>query len=188
MYNGFLKPLPIPDRRWKDILINFVVDLPISKGCTNIIVVIDQLSKIRHLIACPDILIPTVAQLFLDYVWKLHRLPKTIISNRGRQFVSMFQKELTTQLYIKALLSTAYHPEMDGQMERANAIIEQYIWIYMSYLQDNWMDQLAFTKFTINNSVLETTKVSPFLANYGQYLRMGFKPFSNVPRPAYQAL
>jgi len=52
-------------------------------------------------------------------------------------------------------------------MERANAIIEQYIWIYTSYLQDDWIDWLAFTKFTANNSVLETIKVSLFLANYG---------------------
>jgi len=113
-YNGFLKPLPVPDRRWKDILINFVIDLPKSKGCINIMVVIDQLFKIRHLIACPNILAPTVAQLFLDYVWKLYRLLKTIVSNRGRQFVLVFWKELTTQLYIKALLSMAYYPEMDG--------------------------------------------------------------------------
>ena len=86
------------------------------------------------------------------------------------------------------LLSTAYYPETDGQTERANAIIEQYIWIYTSYLQDDWIDWLTFTKFTINNSVLETIKVFLFLANYGQHPRMGFEPFSNVPRLAYQAL
>ena len=63
--------------------------------------------------------------------------------------------------------------------------MEQYIRIYTSYLQDDWMDWLAFTEFTANNSVLETTKVSPFLANYGQHPRMGFKPFSNVPRLAH---
>jgi len=68
MYNGFLKPLPIPDRRWKDILINFVINLPKSKGCTNIIVVIDRLSKIKHLIAYPNMLVPAVTQLFLDYI------------------------------------------------------------------------------------------------------------------------
>ena len=70
-------------------------------------------------------------------------------------------------------------------MERVNAIMEQYIQIYTSYLQDNWIDWLVFTEFTANNSVLETTKVSPFLANYGQYPWMGFKPPSNAPHPAY---
>ena len=67
-YNRLLKPLPVPDQRWKDILINFIVNLPKSKGCTNIIVVIDRLSKMRHLIAYPNMSTPTVAQLFLDHV------------------------------------------------------------------------------------------------------------------------
>jgi hypothetical protein len=66
--------------------------------------------------------------------------------------------------------------------------MEQYIQIYTLYLQDNWINWLAFAKFTANNSVLETTKVSPFLANYGQHPRMGFKPFSNVPCPAHYVL
>jgi len=137
MYNGLLKPLPVPDQRWKDISVNFVIDLSASKSCTNIIVVVDQLSKMRHLITCFNILVPAIAQLFLDHIWKLYRLPKTIISNRGHQFISAFWKELTTQLCIKAVLSTAYYPQMDGQMECVNAVMEQYIQIYMSYLQDN---------------------------------------------------
>jgi len=81
----------------------------------------------RHLIACPDMSVPAVAQLFLDYIWKLYRLPKTIISNRGCQFVFAFWKELTTQLHIKAVLSTAYHLQTDSQTECINAVMEQYI-------------------------------------------------------------
>ena len=113
-YNGLLKPLPALDWRWKDILIDFVINLPVSKGCINIIVVIDRLFKMRHLIACPNILTPAIAWLFLDYIWKFYRLPETIIFDRGGQFIFAFWKELITQLYIKALLSTAYYPEMDG--------------------------------------------------------------------------
>jgi len=70
-------------------------------------------------------------------------------------------------------------------MERVNAIMEQYIWIYTLYLQDDWIDWLIFAKFTANNSVLETIKVSLFLANYGQHPQIGFKPFSNIPYLAY---
>ena len=112
----------------------------------------------------------------LDRRWKnisidfVVGLPETIISDRGSQFVFAFWKELTTRLRIKALLSTAYYPETDGQTERVNAIIEQYIRIYISYLQDNWINWLAFAKFTANNFILKTTKVSLFLANYRQYL------------------
>ena len=87
-------------------------------------VIVDQLSKIRHLIACPDISVPAITQLFLDHVWKLHGLPKTIISNRGHQFVFIFWKELTTQFCIKAVLSTTYYPQTDGQTECVNAVIE----------------------------------------------------------------
>jgi len=68
----------------------------------------------RHLIAYPNILILAVAQLFLDYIWKLYRLPKIIISDRGRQFILVFWEELTTQLRIKALSFTAYYLETDG--------------------------------------------------------------------------
>ena len=87
-------------------------------------VVIDKLFKIKHLITCPNILALTVAQLFLNYIWKLYRLPKMIIFNKGYQFIFVFWEELTTQLYIKVLLFTIYYLEMDGQMECVNAIIE----------------------------------------------------------------
>ena len=104
----------------------------------------------RYLIACPNILAPTVTRLFLDYIQKLHGLPKTIISNRGRQFVSIFQKELTTRLRVKVLLSTAHYPQTDSQIERVNTIIEQYIRIYTLYLQDDQINQLIFAEFTVN--------------------------------------
>jgi len=133
-YNGLLKPLPVSDQRWKDISVDFVVDFPASKNCTNIIVIVDQLFKMRYLITYPDMSVPVIAQLFLNYIWKLHGLPKTIISDRGRQFVSIFWKELTTQLCVKTVLSTAYHLQMDGQTEHINAVMEQYIQIYTSYL------------------------------------------------------
>ena len=134
MYNGLLKPLPVPDQRWKDILVDFVVNLPASKGCINIIVVVDWLFKMKHLIACPDMLAPAVVQLFLNYIWKLHGLLETIIFDKGHQFVFAFWKELTTWFCIKAVLSTAYHLQMDGQTECVNAVMEQYIWIYTLYL------------------------------------------------------
>jgi len=58
----------IKNKKWKNTLINFIIKLPVSKGCINIIVVIDQLSKIKHLIAYPNILVSTIARLFLDYI------------------------------------------------------------------------------------------------------------------------
>ncbi len=185
-YNGLLKPLPTPERRWQDISVDFVVELPESGGYTNIMVVVDRLSKMRHLIPCSSIKAPDVARLFLHHVWKHHGLPDSIVSDRGSQFVSAFWDELTQQLKIKARLSTAFHPESDGQTERMNSIMEQYLRSYVSYLQDDWVDWLPMAEFTANNSTSESTRMSPFLANYGQHPRLGFEPPTEKPRPTYQ--
>jgi hypothetical protein len=185
-YQGLLKPLAVPERRWQDISVDFIVDLPISKGCRNIMVVVCRLSKMIHAIACDEITAPRVAELFLHYIWKLHGLPRTIISDRGSQFISAFWDELTKQLGVKASLSTAFHPETDGQTERMNATIEQYLRGYVCYLQDDWHDWLPLAEFTCNNSVSATTGVSPFLANYGQHPRMGHEPPTGMVRPPYQ--
>jgi hypothetical protein len=187
-YNGLLKPLPVPERRWKDLSVDFVTELPESNGYTNIMVVVDRLSKMRHLVPCQSTTAPAVARMFLHNVWKLHGLPDTIVSDRGTQFVSAFWDELTKQLKIEARLSTSFHPETDGQTERANAVMEQYLRAHVSYLQDDWADFLPMAEFTANNAVSETTQVSPFFANSGQHPRMGFEPPTEITRPAYQRL
>jgi transposase InsO family protein len=132
-YSRVLKPLPVPQRRWKDILMDFVVELPESNGCTNILVVVDRLSKMRHFIECPDITAPTVSRLFLRHIWKLHGLPNSIISDRGSTFVSTFWKELYARLRIDSRLSTSFYPETNGQTERINREIEQYLRSFISY-------------------------------------------------------
>jgi hypothetical protein len=178
----------VPSKRWRDISVDFVVELPESNGCTVIMVVVDRLSKMRHLIPCSEITAPAVARLFLWYVWKLHGLPDTIVSDRGSQFVSAFWDELTKQLRIDARLSTAFHPETDGQTERMNAVMEQYLRAYVTYLQDDWYDWLPMAEFTANNASSESTGVSPFLANSGQHPRLGFELPTGIPRPRPQRL
>ena len=187
-YQGLLKPLPVPERRWKHISVDFVTELPACQGCTNIMVVTCRLSKMAHFIPCSDIEAPTVARLFLKHVWKHHGLPDSIVSDRGTQFVSAFWDELTRQLKIDARLSSAYHPETDGQTERTNAAMEQFLRMYASYLQDDWINWLPMAEFTFNNTESATTKVSPFLANTGQHPRMGFEPPTDLPRPRYQVV
>ncbi|TKA68421.1 hypothetical protein B0A49_13253, partial [Cryomyces minteri] len=166
----------LPDRRWKDISMDFFTDLPESHGCTAILVVVDRLSKMRHYIACKSMDATELARVFLIHVWKLHGLPDSILSDRGMQFVSAFWRTLTARLGIQARLSTAYHPESDGQTENANASMEQYLRMYVSYQQDDWVDWLPMAEFVANNHMSETTNVSPFLANYGQHPRLGFEP------------
>lgn len=149
-------------------------------------VVVDRLSKIVYIIPCASITALNVAKLFLRHVWKHHSLPNSILSDRGTQFVSAFWDELTKRLKITARLSTAFHPESDGQTKRMNAILEQYLRAFISYLQDDWEEWTAMAEFAMNNSLSETTGISPFLANSGQHPRLGFEPPTNIARPTHQ--
>lgn len=178
--HGELRPLSIPDGPWTDVSMGFVVRLPECKGFDAILVVVDRLTKRRHLI--PTITnadAKEVARLYLDYVWKLHGLPETVVSDRGTQFTSEFWKTLCDRLQIKLRYSTAYHPQTDGQMERLNAVMEQYLRAYTSYQQDDWVDLLPMAEFAANNQASETTQLSPFQANYGRNPRMTFGPLKH---------
>jgi len=115
-----------------------------------------------------------LARLFRDNVWKLHRLPESVISDRGLQFAAGMMKELNKMLGIETKLSTAYHPETDRQMERTNQELEQYLRMYVNHRQNNWAKWLATAEFAFNNKVHTATKMSPFQVNYGRKLRMGF--------------
>ena len=151
-----------------------------SNGYTNIMVVIDRLTKMRHLIPLKTLDTIEVAEAFVRHVFKLHGLPSTIISDRGSQFISLFWKTLCERLGIESRLSTAHHPETDGQTENANAIMEQYLRMYCSYLQDDWEKWLPLAEFAANNTTNESTGLTPFYATYGQDPRLGFEPRSEI--------
>ena len=97
-----------------------------------------------------------------------------MISDRGPQFAAGMTKELNKMLGIETKLSTAYHPETDGQMERTNQELEQYLRMYVNHRQNNWAEWLATAEFAFNNKVHTATKMSPFQVNYGREPRMGF--------------
>ena len=164
---------------------DFITHLPESHRYNAIIVVVDWLTKMKHFIPCRGTCdTEEVARLFIKYVWKLHGLPKTIISDRGPQFVSEFWKHLTRCLGIQSLLSTAYHPETDGQTERANSFLEQYLRSQVSYLQDDWVRWLPLAEFAVNNATNESIQTTPFFANYGFHPCLGFEPVEPSSRPA----
>jgi hypothetical protein len=182
---GVLKPLPIPDRAWQDLSMDFITHLPESNGFDAILVIVDRLTKMKHFVACRGTCdAEEVSRLFTKYVWKLHGLPKTIVSDRGPQFVSEFWSHLTRRLGIQSLLSTAYHPETDGQTERANSFLEQYLRGQVSYLQDDWARWLPLAEFAVNNANNESTHTTPFFANYGFHPRLGFEPVEPSRQPA----
>ena len=101
--------------------------------------------------------------------------PKSIISDRGAQFVTGLMKELNGMLGIKTKLSTAFYPQTDRQTEHVNQELEQYLRMFVDYRQEQWPDWLGTAEFAYNNKVNSSTKVSPFIANNGQNPRMGFK-------------
>jgi len=116
-----------------------------------------------------------LARLFRDNVWKLHGLPESIISDRGPQFVVGLMRELNRMLGIKSKLSTVFHPQTDGQTERVNQELEQYLRMFIDHRQEQWPDWLGMAEFAYNNKTYSSTKVLPFKANYRQNPRMGFE-------------
>ena len=97
-----------------------------------------------------------------------------MISDRGLQFVAGLTRELNKILGIETKLSTAYHPETDGQTERTNQELEQYLRIYINHRQNNWAEWLATAEFAFNNKIHTATKSLLFQVNYGREPRMGF--------------
>jgi len=116
-----------------------------------------------------------LARLFRDNVWKLHRLPESIISDRGPQFAAGLMRELIEMLGIKSKLSTAFHPQTDGQTERVNQELEQYLRMFIDHRQEQWPEWLGTAEFAYNNKMHSSTQTLPFKANYGQDPRMGFE-------------
>ncbi len=93
--------------------------------------------------------------------------------------MAQFTKELSARLGITLSLSTAYHPQTDGQTERVNQEIEQYLRLFTAAHQEDWLDWIPLAEFTYNNRVHSSTNESPFFLNYGHNPRMGFEPLRN---------
>jgi hypothetical protein len=169
---GLLQPLPIPAGPWRSISLDFITDLPFSKGFDAILTVVDRYTKMAHFLPCTkSISGQETANLILREIFKLHGFPDDIISDRGPQFVSMFWKHLLKSLGISSKLSTSYHPETDGQTERTNQTLEQYLRCFINYQQDDWVDFLHLAEFSYNNSIHSSTGYSPFFANIGYHPR-----------------
>jgi len=174
---GELHPLRILDLPWDMLSIDFVVELPSSSRHNAVITVVDSVSKRVHFIPThTTVTAEGAARLFLHQVWKLHGLLKCVISDCGPQFVARFTKELYRLLGIKLASSTAWHPQTDGQTERVNQELDQYLWLFVNERQDDWYDLLPMAEFQHNNHVHSATQQPPFLLDTRQLPCMGFKP------------
>ena len=149
--------------------------LPVSKGHDSILVVCDRFLKMSHFVVMTEkTIVEGLAKLFRDNVWKLYRLPESMILDRGPQFVVGLTRELNKMLGIETKLSTAYHLQTDGQTERTNQKLKQYLRMYINHRQSNWSEWLVTTEFTFNNKVHIVTKESLFKVNYGREPRISF--------------
>ena len=138
MLAGKLKPNQIPEKLWQYISVNFIMKLPVSKDHDSILVVCDRFSKMSHFVATTEkTTAEGLARLLRDNVWKLHGLLESMILDRGPQFAAGMMRELNKMLGIETKLSTAYHPQTDGQTERTNQELEQYLRMYVNHRQNN---------------------------------------------------
>lgn len=186
---GLLHPLPIPEKPWSSISMDFIVDLPPSAGFDSIFVVVDRLTKMAHFVPCNKTVTgEETAKLFLDNIYRHHGLPDDIISDRGTQFTSNFWQSLFKILKVEIKLSSAYHPQTDGQTERVNQVLEQYLRCTINYHQDNWVDLLSLAEFAYNNTFQDSIRQTPFYANYGYHPRFDQFNFNTTRSPAAEDL
>jgi transposase InsO family protein len=173
---GKLHPLELPDIPWKEVTADFTTNLPLSKGFDSILVVVDQFSKEVEFIPCNKTTTALdTARLYLHNVWKNHGLPSSIVSDRGPQFASQVMKDLCKRLGIQPKLSTVFHPQTDGQTERMNRDLQQYLRLFTAEKQDEWVDWLPLAQFSYNTKKQASTQKSPFEVTRSYVPRMGFE-------------
>jgi transposase InsO family protein len=136
---GTLKTLEVPTRPWSEISMDFIEQLPKSSKYDSILVIVDRLTKWAIFIPTTITLTSLgLAKLILDRLIGQHGLPNAIVSDRGSKFTSKLWRYLMSRLGIQLRLSTAFHPQTDGQTKRVNQVLEQYLRIFTSYNQDDW--------------------------------------------------
>lgn len=167
---GLLNPLPVPTDRWEDVSMDFVFGLPrTSRGHDGVLVFVDRLSKMAHFIPTKQtVTAPEVARLFLDNVYRLHGLPKSIVSDRDPRFTGNFWRTLFKLLKTKLNMTTAFHPQADGQTERTNRTWQDIMRHYVNHKPQDWDLQLSLVEFAYNNSPSLSTGISPFKLVYGR--------------------
>jgi len=155
-------------------MVDFITKLLLAAGKDAILVVCNRLSKMAHFVATTEeILVEGLARLFRDNVWKLYRLPESIVLDRESKFTAELTRELNKMLGIKTKMLTSFHLQTDGQIERINQELEQYLQFFVDHRQKNWPEWLVMAELTVNNKTHSVTKISPFIANHGRELRMG---------------
>ena len=170
---GLLETLNVPSYPWETIGIDFVGPLPESKTLNGtfdmILVIIDYLTVMVHLIPTKQTYrAKDIAEVMFDRVYKLHGMPRNIISDRDSLFTSTFWTKLNELTRSELRMSSSFHPQTDGITERANRTITQMLRSCISPNQKDWATKLPAIEFAMNSARSETTGFTPFMLNYGR--------------------
>lgn len=186
---GLLHPLYIPNQKWEEISMNFIEGLPACDGKDKIFVVVDKLTKYAHFMAIKKIdTTKQIVDVFCKNIYKLHGFPKVIVSDRDVRFKGKFWKEFCHQAGISLNMSSAYHPQIDGQIEIFNKCLETYLRCFIIDQQNRWTQWLHLAKWWYNTMYQTSSKMTPFQTLYG-YEPPRWKDFafldSRVPAVKY---
>ncbi|CAA7270581.1 unnamed protein product [Cyclocybe aegerita] len=188
---GLLNPLPVPGTPWEAIGVDFVGPLPESKNHDStfdcITVIICLFTGMVHLVPSRiNYTSKQIAELMFEEVYKLHGLPKHIISDRDVLFTSTLWSHLNKLIGTQLRMSSAYHPQMDGSTERANRTITQMLRQCINAKQTDWVSRLPAIEFAINSARSESTGHAPFFLNTGRMLRSMI--WDSAPKEEYPSV
>lgn len=171
---GLLQPLGTPQRPWREVSMDFITKLPPSvepgtnQVCTQILVIVDRFTKfVRFIPLHEELSSVELSYIIIRNLTADFGIPDKFISDRDKLFTAAFWKTLWAKLGVALNVSTAGHPQTDGQTERMNQVVEQYLRAFINEYQDNWAELLPLAQFAHNSTKSGTTKHSPFYANYG---------------------
>ncbi len=178
-FNELLHSLLILEQQWKNIVMNFVIDLSFSKDKNIILTVICKLTKKRHYISYftddERITAEKTAELMLQWIYQIHDLLDFIVSNWDSQFIFILWKSLCKRLNINLWLFTVYHSQIDGQSEWVNQNVEKYLQSFCLYMQNDWAKLLFMIKFVDNNALFSVIFSIFFFLNKDFHSRMSFE-------------
>ncbi|WVZ52822.1 hypothetical protein U9M48_003843 [Paspalum notatum var. saurae] len=181
---GLLQPLPIPRGIWQDLSMDFIEGLPKSEGYSVILVVVDRLTKAAHFIPLKHPYTAlTVAKVFLDSVVRLHGLLVSLVSDHDPIFISAFWRELFKLYKVQLALSTAYHPQSDGQTERVNQCLEMYLRCAVHDTPTQWKSWLPLAELWYNATFHTALGCSPFKALFGYDPNIGCSVMTSPTTP-----
>jgi hypothetical protein len=165
-----LQPLKNPEWKWEEIGMDFIVGLPRTQaGFDSIWVIVDWLTKVAHFIPVKTTYSGAkLVELYMSRMVCLHGVPKKIVSDKGSQFTSKFWEKLHESMDTKLNFNSAYHPQIDGQTERTNQILEDMLRVCALKYGKSWDKSLPYAEFSYNNSYQASIEMALYEAFYGQ--------------------